>query len=299
MTRRNSGHCPPNWHESSTVNNLQWTVGDVTVTRVEEVVAYIDAWLLMPDFTADMITPHREWLVPDFFAENNKMALSIHTFVVSTPTKTIVVDTCVGGDERPLPNDPEFPDRLDASIEGGLAGVDLVLCTHLHFDHVGWNLREVDGEQVPTFPNARYLLGRVELEHTRADDHMGVMEPSVQPLLDAGLVDLVETDHMLTDEVRLVATPGHTPGHVSVAIESQNASALITGDMAHTPLQFATPELASAAFDSDSAMSTATRRAIIAEYADTPTLMLGTHFAPPTAGRIVGVGTTVTFDTKT
>lgn len=281
--------------------HLTWTIGDVTITRVEEVITYVDADVLMPDFEPAMLDPHRDWLVPHFFSDrNDKMALSIHSFVVESGGTTIVVDTCVGGGERPLPNDAEFPDRLDAAIDGGLAAVDLVLCTHLHFDHVGWNLRpdiSGDGSQVPTFPNARYLFARVEVEHTRTDDHMAVLAPSIDPLVEAGLVDLVETDHVLTDQVRLLPTPGHTPGHVSVLIESGGASALITGDMTHTPLQFARPDLAASAFDTDSAASTATRRDIISRFVGTETRVLGTHFAPPTAGRLRQAGDVVIFAT--
>lgn len=266
--------------------NLSWTVGEVTVTRVEESIAHVDGFQLMPDFTVEHIEPHREWLVPDFFAENGKMRLSIHSFVVQCNGLTMVVDTCVGADPRSLPNDPTFPDRLDDAIVGGLDAVDIVVCTHLHFDHVGWNLRPVNGERVPTFPNARYLVAKAELDFLDIDDHMQVREPSIQPLLDAGLLDAVETDHVISPEIRLVPTPGHTPGHVSVAIESLNNSALITGDFAHTPLQFAEPDLASAAFDWDSTMSSNTRRRMVAALAGTQKLVLGTHFAPPTGGYI-------------
>ena len=280
------------------MNHMQWDIGDVTITRVEEVITYVDAWVLMPDFTSEILDPHRDWLVPHFFSDrNDKMALSIHTFVVESGGKTIVVDTCVGGAERSLPNDPEFIDRLDAHVEGGLDAVDFVLCTHLHFDHVGWNLRESGGSMVPSFPNARYLFSAAEVAHTRTDDHMAVLAPSIDPIIEAGLADLVDMDHVITDEVKLVPTPGHTPGHVSVLIESEGAAALITGDMTHTPLQFAVPELAASAFDTDSAQSTETRRQIIERYGNTDTLVLGTHFAPPTAGRIVTTDGSTRFET--
>ena len=282
---------------SETGAPLQWQVGAVRVTRVEESIAYVDATALMPDFTPALLEPHRAWLVPHFFSDrNDKMALSIHTFIVESDDKVIVVDTCVGSEDRALPSDPTFPDRLADAIDGGLEAVDIVLCTHLHFDHVGWNLRVgEDGAPTATFPNARYLFGRVELDHTRTDDHMAVLEPSIDPLIEAGLVDLVETDHVLTDAVRLLATPGHTPGHVSVLIESEGTQALITGDMAHSPLQFAEPELASAAFDFDSAQSTQTRHDIVDRFADSSVIILGTHFAPPTAGYLRRHGDQVAF----
>jgi glyoxylase-like metal-dependent hydrolase (beta-lactamase superfamily II) len=277
-------------------NNLTWTVGQVRITRVEEVVTYMDASVLMPSFTPDMLDPHRDWLVPNFFSERNgKMALSIHSFVVESQGTTIVIDTCVGGQDKALPSDPNFPDRLGAAIAGGLDAVDIVLCTHLHFDHVGWNMRTVDGQQVPTFPNARYLFARVEVEHTRTDDHMSVLAPSIDPIIAAGMADLVDTDHTVTSEVCLLPTPGHTPGHVSVLIESDGESALITGDMTHTPLQFALPDLAASAFDTNSEQSTQTRVDIIDRFADSDTLVLGTHFAPPTAGHVIRSGDSVRF----
>ena len=279
-----------------TNENLTWSVGDVTITRVEEGVTYVDASVLMPDFTPAMLDPHRDWLMPHFFSDrNHKMALSIHSFVVESQGKTIVVDTCVGDEQAPLPSDPAFVDRLHAAVDGGLDSVDVVLCTHLHFDHVGWNLRTDDGARVPTFPNARYLFAATEVEHTRTNDHMGVLGPSIDPIIDAGLADLVETDHIVTGEVRLLPTPGHTPGHVSVLIESTGESALITGDMTHTPLQFARPDLAASAFDTDSVQSTQTRIDIIERFADSDTLVLGTHFAPPTAGHLNRTGESIRF----
>ena len=193
---------------------------------------------------------------------------------------------------------PGMRERLfEAGGFDAISGVDHILITHLHFDHVGWNLRAVNGQYVPTFPNARYLFARTEVEHTRTDDHMEVLAHSIDPLITAGLVDLVETDHQLTEDVRLIPTPGHTPGHVSVLIESNAASALITGDMTHTPLQFAVPELAASAFDTDSALSTQTRRDIIERFVDTDTLVLGTHFAPPTGGHLRRSLTGARFDT--
>ena len=112
---------------------------------------------------------------------------------------------------------------------------------------------------------------------------------SVQPVFDAGLVDLVETDHRIDDAVSLVATIGHTPGHVSVRIRSRGAEALITGDFMHHPCQIARPDWASTA-NSDPTAARGTREHMLARLAHTPTLVIGTHFAAPTAGRIVRDG---------
>jgi glyoxylase-like metal-dependent hydrolase (beta-lactamase superfamily II) len=190
---------------------------------------------------------------------------------------------------------PAMPSTFpEAMAEAGypLEVIDTVVCTHLHFDHVGWNTRLVDGQWVVTFPNARYLFGRVEWEHwsSTEGDYSNVAD-TVRPVVDAGAADLVEVDHVLCPEVRLVPTPGHTPGHVSVVVESGGERAVITGDMAHHPVQFAEPELAAPA-DSDSAAAARTRRTFLGERAADGALVIGTHFGGPTAGRVVADGDT-------
>ena len=117
------------------------------------------------------------------------------------------------------------------------------MCTHLHFDHVGWNTQKVNGKWVPTFPNARYLFGQKEWDHwlhlrrTGGYHHMEHLVDSIDPVMEAGLVDFVGPDYQITDEVSLFPTPGHTPGHVSVLIQSRGEEAVITGDMMHHPIQ--------------------------------------------------------------
>lgn len=264
---------------------LRWTVGAVTITRVGELVTAVPRHVLLPDVTPEHLLDNADWLGPYF--TDGLLELSFQTFIVESAGVTVIVDTCLGDDPvRRVPGDSTFPDRVAAEIAGGLEAVDLVLCTHLHFDHVGWNTRVVAGARVPTFPNARYLFTRAELDFLTEDDHHEIREDDVQPLLDAGLVDLIEPDHALTAEVRTVPTPGHSPGHVSVVIESGGASAVITGDAVHSPIQFRHPEIAATPFDWDTAMSTETRHRFIADYVDTEVLVLGTHFAPPTAGHI-------------
>ena len=152
----------------------------------------------------------------------------------------------------------------------------------------------VDGKWVPTFDNARYLIGEAEWEHWSAEDATqargeDIVGDSVRPVFEAGLVDLVQTDHKICEEVWLESTPGHTPGHVSVRISSKGEDALITGDCMHHPCQMAIPGMCSNA-DSDPDKARKTRYALLEKYADAPVLIIGTHFASPTAGHIVRDG---------
>ncbi len=132
-------------------------------------------------------------------------------------------------------------------------------------------------------------MGRTEFEHWQgqSDDarHRAVLADSVAPVFDAGLVDLVATDHRICDELSLVPTLGHTPGHVSLSIISRGEAALITGDFLHHPCQMARLDWSSSA-DHDPARAERTRREMFEALADTPVLVIGTHFAGATAGRV-------------
>jgi glyoxylase-like metal-dependent hydrolase (beta-lactamase superfamily II) len=146
-----------------------------------------------------------------------------------------------------------------------------------------------DGKWVPTFPHARYLMGRAEYEHWRDNaarlDMQPILADSVTPIVEAGLAQLVETDHRICDELSLIPTVGHTPGHVSVRIVSRGEEALITGDFMHHPCQIAHPEWDTTA-DVDPAQGIRTRMEMFERLADTPVLVIGTHFAGVTAGHI-------------
>jgi glyoxylase-like metal-dependent hydrolase (beta-lactamase superfamily II) len=259
-------------------------------------------WLL-PQAGPEAVLRHREWLAPHFLDAGGRFLQSIHAFVIRAPGLTALVDTCVGNDKDRGGRQP-FHMMHTAFLEDLAAAgvppeaVDVVLCTHLHVDHVGWNTRLVDGRWVPTFPRARYLFARREWEHwaaERGDDTRRILGDSVTPVLDAGLADLVDTDHRLSDEIWLEPTPGHTPGHVSVRLASGGADAVITGDLMHHPVQMAEPGWGSH-FDSDLEQAAKTRRAFCERYADTPVTVLGTHFHHPTAGRIRRHGETWRFE---
>lgn len=273
--------------------NTVWKIGDVTITKVEEVVSPVPLGILFPEATPERLAPHDAWLRPHFLDDEGNMLLSIHAFAVESGGTRIVVDTCLGnGKERPIPGwsnlETSFLTDLD---QAGFPAdeVDIVLCTHLHFDHVGWNTIRRDGQWVPTFPNARYLMAEKEWAHWRTEDDPfapGAKQDSILPVFDAGLVDLVEPEHRLTDEIDLIPTPGHTPGHVSVRIRSRGEQAIITGDMFHHPFQMAHPDWKDVA-DVDGPLAHETRVAFCRRFGDEPTLILGTHFATPTGGHIV------------
>jgi len=266
-----------------------WRVGDVKISRILEIEATGGMTRIIPNATRDRVMGIR-WLIPHFADEEGRMRGAIHALLVETPDLSIVVDTCVGNDkERAVPAwnmlQTAFLDDLQAA-GCGREDVDRVLCTHLHIDHVGWNTMWVDGKWVPTFPNARYLMGRQEFEHWRENDREGqaqVMADSVLPVYEAGLVDLVDQDAKICPEITLIPSPGHTPGHASVHIESGGETALITGDFLHHPVQFAHPEWSSNP-DWDKPAAIETRKRMYNRFADTPTLIIGTHFATPTAG---------------
>ena len=281
----------------------RWQIGAVRVTRVVEIEGPSPGTFLFEAALPERLLRHA-WLKPHFLTEDGRTIGSIHAFVIESERRRIVVDTCVGNDKpREVKNWHMRQGRfLEDLAEAGFPRerVDTVLCTHLHVDHVGWNTMRADGRWVATFPNARYLLGRREWEHWSAEPpgpDRDVRDDSVRPVLDAGLVDLVETDHRVTSEVRLEPSPGHTPGHVSVRISSRGEVAVITGDLMHHPVQCAEPDWASR-FDVDPEVARRTRRAFLERHADQPVLVLGTHFATPTGGRIVRDGEVFRFDAQ-
>lgn len=272
-----------------------WKIGKVTVTRIEESEAANPVDVMFSGATPGMADRHA-WLKPHFVTDEGLMRMAFNSFVVESEGKLIMVDTCYGNDKtRTYPHMNHLQTAYLETL--GAAGFspeqfDYVLCTHLHVDHVGWNTRWTGDRWVPTFPNARYLFGRVEWDYFQQapDEGMGDFGgDSITPIFDAGLCDLVETDHRITSEVGLEATPGHTPGHVAVRISSEGMQGVITGDLIHHPIQLAELGLASN-FDHDQAEARATRERFVDGCCGQGALLVGTHFADPTAGRVVADG---------
>ncbi len=284
---------------------MSWQVGDVTVTRIVEIHNFTDdITMTMPDATAEEVIA-MEWLHPHYATPEGQQRMNFQGFVVQAPGenggRNIVVDSCIGaGRERDFDVFCDLPEGFIEDLESlGITReqVDTVLCTHLHFDHVGWNTYKdkETGEYRPTFPNAKYLFGQKEydawqnvIRHdgVHSDNHL---VECVDPIVSAGMAVFIEPDHEIaaSDSLRIFCEPshGHTPGHVHVCIESQGQRAVITGDLMHHPMQCAMPHR-HATFDMDKESGSQTRQGFVARYRDSGVMVIGAHFFDPTAGHI-------------
>ncbi len=275
-------------------------LGDLTIHRIiEEETPLFEPLSFFPTLTPDTLEANRHWLQPAALdPASGLIRLCIQSYVVRTPHHTVLVDSCVGN-HKPRPGRPFWHMKTDdtwtrnlAAAGLGVADIDMVLCTHLHVDHVGWNTRLQDGRWVPTFPNARYLFGRAELAHWSAEHARipnPVLEDSVLPILEAGRADLVEAGHAVGDHLRLAPTPGHTPGHFAVELGLGATTAVLTGDLIHSPLQARYPELSMRA-DSDPALAATTRRRFLDCHCDTGRLVCTAHFPSPSVGHVTRWG---------
>ncbi len=225
------------------------------------------------------------------------LVLSFHSFIVTTRHHTVLIDTCCGNDKsRPgrAIGDALQTDYLARLHRMGFAPeeIDYVFCTHLHWDHVGWNTRLEGGRWVPTFANAKYVFARKEFDAWQAclaagegSLHVAALQDSVLPIIDAGQAVFVDDGFTLDDNLIIEASPGHAPGHISIQLQSGGQSVSFTGDAIHHPLQIAEPGLATIACW-DPAAAIATRRRILEHHSETGALILPAHFPAPTACRI-------------
>jgi glyoxylase-like metal-dependent hydrolase (beta-lactamase superfamily II) len=247
---------------------------------------------ILPDATKEACLPI-DWMQPNFMDPEGNLIMSIHALVIDTGDKRIIVDTCIGNDkQRNIPTWSNLQTNFLNDLEEvgyPKESIDLVMCTHLHVDHVGWNTMLVEGEWIPTFPNARYLIAEKEWTYWDANENEDLYGPvisdSVRPVVDAGMVDFVDDHFSLCNEVCLSPTPGHTPGHVSVLINSKKKRALITGDFIHHPVQMTNTDWCSPA-DYDQKQAQLTRETLLEKYVNQDILIIGTHFSSPTAGHI-------------
>jgi glyoxylase-like metal-dependent hydrolase (beta-lactamase superfamily II) len=270
------------------------TIGDVELFRVEELripnsIAY---------FTQDpaLVAAHRHWLSPHFLDADDRFDLVFQSWVFAADGRVVLVDPCTGNGK---PHPISFFDRLDVPFIERLAetgfrpeDVDLVVCTHLHHDHCGWNTQLRDGKWVPTFPNARYVLRKEEVDrwgrdrgrHRMPAYNDGVFERSVQPVIEAGLVDLVAGHHALTPGLIAEPAPGHTLGHQMLHLRSAGRHALFTGDCFHHPIQLVEPSIPFGDAE-DLQQAIATRLHLVELAVQLDALLIAAHLPAPHALR--------------
>jgi len=231
-----------------------------------------------------LLSPHHV----DFEADT--LLLSLHSFLLRVNGLVILIDTCVG-ECKPRPKRPDWHNRqatgyLNRLADAGIRpeDVDIVLCTHLHADHVGWNTRLQDGSWVPTFPNARYIVGHDELTHWQREEaanpgahNHDAFSDSVLPIIEAGLAEPVSDGFSLSAGMEIVPLRGHSPGQIGLRLEGRgDQGAVFCGDAIHSPVQVFRPEWSSR-FCHDPAQAVATRRALLDRAAEEDLLLLPAH----------------------
>ena len=288
---------------------LTQTLGEFRIDRVVESEGpFAPVASLLPGFDRSALTAAGAdlWLRPDFLSAEDVVVMSFHSFIIRTRGLTVLVDACVGND-KDRPHRPAWHQRrssafLDQMRACGLSpdDIDIVMCTHLHADHVGWNTVLRDGRWVPTFPRARYLFSKEELtfwekQHREAlasgapvPNH-GSYADSVLPVVEAGCADLIGPNHDLAPGLRIEALPGHTPGNSVLTLRSAGKQAVFTGDVLHTPVQVAFPHWSSR-FCEDPELSARSRARLLDEVCDSGTMVMAAHFPSPTAGVVEAEG---------
>ena len=271
----------------------RWTIGETTLTAVVEAeTPEIPVELFFPDASADDVLS-ADWLPPGAATDQGAITFRVQAFVLEHQEKLIVVDPCVGnGKQRALPfwDNVQGP-WMDRFVGAGFVAdeVDLVVHTHLHEDHLGWDTHLVDDQWVPTFPNARHVYVDNELDWAQSAERRAGQDPfadSIAPVLDAGLGWQVAAHADLGNGLQLISTPGHTPGHAALVVSTTAEPLTITGDLVHHPFQFADPSLAEVG-DVDPAQARQTRGDFFTEHAHTGALLAGTHFPVAPLGRLV------------
>lgn len=232
---------------------------------------------------------------------SGRMIIPYQSFLVRTPKRNVLIDTCTG-EHKHYPPPMDFDPRpwRDNFLATGLTFSDIerVICTHIHIDHVGWNTQLVDGRWTPTFPRARYVFLRREYEYwrdafARGEDPQGnlsrVWDMNCRPVAEAGQAELVDESYDLDGVFSYSLTPGHSPFHACVHIRAGGREAIVIGDLFHHPLQVRMPELTTR-YCWDAAIAVETRRKFLRAVADTDTIILPIHCPAPVAGRIVSDG---------
>lgn len=270
-------------------------LGAGLAVRIEE--SYepnFEAKAFFPDWDPAVVARHRDWLVPAHYDEASAfLKLSVHSWLLKIGGKTILIDTCVGN-HKSRPHRPKwhlmetkYLERLKAAgVEPD--DVDMVMCTHLHVDHVGWNTRLENGRWVPTFRNAKYVFSRADYDHYLKLDsdpatgpvNAGSFRDSVLPVVEAGLTQMIDGAAELDEHLAVEPAPGHTPGTIAIKFESRGERALFCGDILHHALQVYHPDWNSFAC-ADAAGARKSRRAALEHCAGSGARLMPCHFGAP------------------
>jgi glyoxylase-like metal-dependent hydrolase (beta-lactamase superfamily II) len=279
----------------------RFQIGEATITRVEEVNKPVyPLRQIFAECTDEILAQHKNWIAPHHYeAETGRIRLSVHSWLLQVGGKKILIDCCCGNNKK-KPGRPFWEDLNEPYLERLAAAgaraeeIDMVMCTHLHHDHVGWNTINRDGKWVPTFPNARYVFNQPDVDYFSAMDkdpekgpaEMGTFRECVIPILDAGKADIVSGQkHRLNDFIEIDSAPGHSPGHVVFKLESKGEKGMFTGDVLHHLLQVYYPDW-NFPKNSDAAQARVSRRKILGMLAESGALMFPGHVGAPFAGRI-------------
>ena len=276
-----------------------FTVGDATVTQLTELAVWpIPPHDWYPAISEQQLAFARATYAPSAIsADGAALIFSIHNYLIELGDTVVVVDTCSGNHK----NRPLFPDlhMLDTDYLTHLkhAGfdpedVDIVINTHLHLDHCGWNTRLINGTWQPTFSNATYLFHATELKYIQAQWESSragewaegggwVYQDSVLPVLEHSPHRFVAPGHQIhahgSTRITTLDTAGHTPGHLAIEIRAPGTGVIISGDALHHPMQAQFPDLPFFA-DADPVMGTAARRALLGRCADEDLRLVTAHF---------------------
>ena len=259
------------------------TIGNVEIASLSDGLLEFDICNFFPNIPAEDWEPFHDHLTPD-----KKVSFNLACFLVRSEGKTIAVDTGLGAKDTP---ETPWGELLNDFSAYGVRPeeIDMVVMTHLHRDHVGWNLQSRDGKFVPTFPNARYYMSAIDWNATHdpalQQDRFPNAPDCVWPLQDLGLAELIEGEHSITSELTTLPTPGHTPGHMSIMITSQGERGLILGDVLHNTVQVHETDWVSRA-DIDPEQTRITRRSLMERLEQDGTTVLSVHLPKPGYGKI-------------
>lgn len=279
-------------------------VGDARIHRTEEWSGlFMTPQTLFAGFDAAHYARVKAHIPPDYLdLESDALRACLQSFVIELGGRRILVDTGAGNDKErpgiPLFGHLQTPFLQTLAAAGFTSeSIDLVICTHLHVDHVGWNTMLQDGAWVPTFPNAQYVFSDPDAQYwDPANRHRypekigeavntGFFDDSVKPILDRGMARIVSGSTSLFDGLRLDPAPGHTPGSQTITIESRGQRAIFAGDIVHHPLQVFCPEWNSI-FCENPEQARATRKAVLARAAQEDAILVPAHFAGRHVARV-------------